>query len=80
MSRPHISVKVFPPQAGGNCGKGRQASSGLSPKILNITQLRSDCRAGYAPSAHFRESVTAAGGAEIGEKVTSVLHGCHQSW
>jgi hypothetical protein len=54
----------------------------LSPKLLNITQLRSNCRAGYALPAHFRDSVPHRREKlppEIAVKVTSTLHAWPQS-
>jgi hypothetical protein len=41
--------------------------------------LRSNCRGGYTASAHFRESVPAAGGAEIAVMVASALAAEQQS-
>jgi hypothetical protein len=40
MSRPHISVIVFPPQAGGNWGEGHQYPSGLITKRSGCSPSR----------------------------------------
>jgi hypothetical protein len=49
--------------------------------LLVKTQSRSDCRGGYAPSAHFRDCVPAAGGRELRRKLpVRFLLGHKASW
>jgi hypothetical protein len=56
MPLPHISVKAFPPQGGPEIAVDVTSVLPACPLTFPvITQLRSDCRAGYATSAHFRD-------------------------